>query len=174
MSAGKRDKFKNLKRGVDQTEPPAEYKTEAIGQIIGGTSETSSAEINKESTPMTSTEDVNDGGKQDMSNVDVNTTDTSDTSNTDMDNKENQETSDGYIKGGSTDGTETLDIAGFAKAFEQQVKERQKMEDIYSRHTFLIRNDLLKRLEKTVKKKPRGFKTQLINKLLETALDQLE
>jgi len=53
------------------------------------------------------------------------------------------------------------------------VKKKERVEDTHTRNTFLIRNDLMKRLNHFSKKR-RGFKTEFINYVIEQGLDELE
>lgn len=57
--------------------------------------------------------------------------------------------------------------------FEKRLK-RPTVEQTHTRATWLIRNDLLKRLDKLAKNQQRGFKTHLVNYALERILDELE
>lgn len=52
--------------------------------------------------------------------------------------------------------------------------DKKRMEDTHTRRTFLIRNDLLERLDDTTNKPENFTKTKFINYLLEKGLDQLE
>ncbi|MGH0741957.1 hypothetical protein [Bacillus paranthracis] len=51
--------------------------------------------------------------------------------------------------------------------------QREKVEDSHTRRTFLVRKDLLAKLDELSEGK-HGFKTLVINKALEEALRQLE
>ena len=53
------------------------------------------------------------------------------------------------------------------------VKKKERVEDTHTRNTFLIRNDLMKRLNHFSKHR-RGFKTEFINYVVEQGLDELE
>src|SRR5699024_5727006 len=53
------------------------------------------------------------------------------------------------------------------------VKKKERVEDTHTRNTFLIRNDLIKRLNNFSKHR-RGFKTEFINYVVEKGLDELE
>lgn len=64
-------------------------------------------------------------------------------------------------------GTELL------QAFEKKTK-RETVEDTHTRQTYLVRNDLIKRLDKLAKNKARGFKTMLVNHAIEKVLEELE
>src|SRR5699024_10951298 len=55
------------------------------------------------------------------------------------------------------------------------IKKKDKMEDTHTRRTFLVKNELLDRLDRTYKKiNNTGFKTKFINFILEKGLDELE
>ena|SRR5699024_3598487 len=53
------------------------------------------------------------------------------------------------------------------------VKKKERVEDTHTRNTFLIRNDLIQRLNHYSKHR-RGFKTEFINYVIEQGLDELE
>jgi len=57
--------------------------------------------------------------------------------------------------------------------FEKRLK-KPTIEETHTRGTWLIRNDLLKRLDKLAKHQQRGFKTYVVNYALESVLDELE
>lgn len=52
--------------------------------------------------------------------------------------------------------------------------KEEKVEDTHKRSTFLVRKDLLRRLNKIAKSQKHGFKTEFINTAIEIALDELE
>ncbi len=58
------------------------------------------------------------------------------------------------------------------KAFEEK-QNKERVNDTHTRRTFLVRDDLLERLD-LVSEGKRGFKTLLINKALEAVLDEVE
>src|SRR5699024_578095 len=59
------------------------------------------------------------------------------------------------------------------KSIIDNIKKKKKVEYTHTRNTFLIRNDLLKRLN-NLSKHRRGFKTEFINYVVEQGLDDLE
>ena len=63
--------------------------------------------------------------------------------------------------------------AELLQAFEKKTK-RETVEDTHTRQTYLIRNDLIKRMDKLAKNKARGFKTMLVNHAIEKVLEELE
>lgn len=63
--------------------------------------------------------------------------------------------------------------SGFLKAYEEKAK-RKTIEETHTRQTYLIRNDLIKRMERLAEKKERGFKTALVNHAIEKVLEELE
>jgi len=55
------------------------------------------------------------------------------------------------------------------------VETKQRMEETHTRRTFLIKNELLKRLDEKAKGvENKGFKTEFINYILEKGLDELD
>lgn len=60
----------------------------------------------------------------------------------------------------------------FLETFENKQK-KPTMEDTHTRTTFLVRNDLKKRLDRLASNK-RGFKTEFINMALRILLDEIE
>lgn len=71
--------------------------------------------------------------------------------------------------------TRTSTAARIPRPIEEFEKSRKlTIEETHRRGTYLIRNDLLKRLEKLAKNQQRGFKTHLINYALELILDEIE
>ncbi|MCD5326159.1 MULTISPECIES: ribbon-helix-helix domain-containing protein [Pontibacillus] len=50
---------------------------------------------------------------------------------------------------------------------------KKKVEDTHTRHTFLIDNDLIERLDKLAKGR-RGFKKEFINQMIREGLDRYE
>lgn len=81
------------------------------------------------------------------------------------------EQSNGTVNSNSK--TEQLNDADFLKQFKEKV-QKPTIEDTHTRQTYLIRNDLLKRMNKAAKGKKRGFKTDLVNFAIEKVLDELE
>ncbi|MDP9729369.1 hypothetical protein FY534_13885 (plasmid) [Alicyclobacillus sp. TC] len=67
-----------------------------------------------------------------------------------------------------------FNIASVIKQYEQEKKAKKSYDELYAKHTFVIRKDLISRLEKISKRYSRGFKTKFINELLEAGLNQLE
>jgi hypothetical protein len=53
------------------------------------------------------------------------------------------------------------------------VNHRPRMEDTCTRQTFLIRNDLIERLNRIAATQKKGFKTRFMNYVLEKELDEL-
>lgn len=58
--------------------------------------------------------------------------------------------------------------------FQHLTKKKKKVEDTHTRKTFLVRNDLVKRLNRVAKKSDHGFLTEFINTAIEYGLDQVE
>jgi hypothetical protein len=53
-------------------------------------------------------------------------------------------------------------------------KDKKTMEETHRRQTFLLKRELAERLNNVAAKADRGFKTFLINQVLEQALDDIE
>jgi hypothetical protein len=53
-------------------------------------------------------------------------------------------------------------------------KKKATVEETHTRQTFLIHNDLLKRMNKAAKGRERGFKTALVNEAIKRMLDEIE
>lgn len=68
---------------------------------------------------------------------------------------------------------EQVDDSGFLDKFQARFS-KPTIEDTHTRRTFLVRNDLLKQMDKLAKKQRKGFKTHLLNYALEKALEELE
>lgn len=58
-------------------------------------------------------------------------------------------------------------------SFEEK-KSKPTIEETHTRQTYLIRNDLIERLNKLARRKDRGFKTHLINYAIEQALNEID
>jgi len=70
---------------------------------------------------------------------------------------------------------ESDSFPGESNELTKMIKSKKRMEETHTRRTFLIRNDLLKRLDKKAKNiKNKGFKTEFINYILEKGLDELD
>lgn len=58
--------------------------------------------------------------------------------------------------------------------WSEVTNKKPTVEDTHTRGTFLIQNDLLKRLDTLAKGQKRGFKTKLVNYALKDFLDEVE
>ena len=65
------------------------------------------------------------------------------------------------------------DLAGQIQGIYKERTNKKKVEDTHTRTTFLLRNDLLNRLNKVSAKK-KGYKTLILNKAVEAILDQMD
>lgn len=73
--------------------------------------------------------------------------------------------------------TATETTAAKQSTFIDLFKEKEKkktIEDTHTRSTFLVKNELLARMDKLAKKRKRGFKTDLVNHAIEQLLDDIE
>ncbi|MFB5762283.1 hypothetical protein [Paenibacillus medicaginis] len=64
-----------------------------------------------------------------------------------------------------------------AETFEHprpSIRKSQRFEDIYMRQTLFLRKDLIERLSNIAATQSKGFKTRLINEVLEKGLDDFE
>lgn len=61
------------------------------------------------------------------------------------------------------------------EVFSHLIEKRQRIEDTHKRRTFLVRNDLLERLDKLADEiGSTGFRTKFINSVIEYGLTELE
>lgn len=78
--------------------------------------------------------------------------------------------------------TEQLNVTVKSKSktdndFIQQFKEKAQkptIEETHTRQTYLIKNEILTRLNKLAKGEKRGFKTDLVNYAIEKVIDEIE
>jgi|SRR5699024_2318370 len=62
-----------------------------------------------------------------------------------------------------------------SKNLSDIIKKKKRMEDTHTRRTFLVKNELLLRLDKISERiNNTGFKTEFINFIIEKGLDELE
>ncbi len=85
-------------------------------------------------------------------------------------NSENETGSD-VIRDGNTTLNDVREVS--MNRYLERVN-KPKVSDTHERYTFLLRNDLRRRLDKLAKNKVRGFKTQLENDAIEAMLDAYE
>lgn len=72
-------------------------------------------------------------------------------------------------------GVDKLDALKIDIERKQQAKRSaQTVEETHKRQTYLIDKELIKRFDKLAKKEGRGFKTLVINSLLESYLNEAE
>lgn len=147
-AADKKKRFESLMPSRTETPP---HKSEVIDTLMGQTSNADDI-----GTPKTRTEFLHEETVSHTSEVvypPMTTTTTTDNN-------------------GTTDNS--FDIAARIRAFEEQRRSRPSYDELYTKHTFLIRKDLMERLERASARHSRGFKTRFINELLEAGLTQLE
>jgi hypothetical protein len=74
-----------------------------------------------------------------------------------------------------TDATPTLAdaIGGIMNEYEEKQKKKT-VEETHIRRTYLIDRELDKKLNALAKKRPKGFKTHIVNKAIEIVLKELE
>lgn len=166
MSKG--DRFKRLADGRD-AENSNPQKSQVIEQIVGDYEQTSSVEnmntVHEQTAassvsnrvPEKVTESMNSNTDNEQLNVTVSLN--SDTEQYDVISQPAQ--------------SNEKRVPHPIKEFEKRIK-KPTIEETHTRGTYLIRNDLLKRLNKLAKHQHRGFKTHLVNYALERILDELE
>jgi hypothetical protein len=62
----------------------------------------------------------------------------------------------------------------FIAMFDEQRKQKKTVEETHTRQTYLIRNDLIDRLESIAYNKDRGFKTAFLNHAIERLLNEVD
>jgi len=76
---------------------------------------------------------------------------------------------------GISDITEPVNTITGNQKMQNLLNKKKKVEDTHTRRTFLVRNDLLSRLDSYAKKIGNsGFKTEFINIVIEEGLAELE
>lgn len=191
-TTSKADRFKSLRRGVDAVQAPTEHKTEAIDQLIGqrrpqgandGESEGLSSNndmVHRVGTPQENATDqsptptqlphVADESEAQKPNTNATYHDDNSTSNGNV--------ASGGLSANEEDGgqgsVQDFNIASVMAEYEQSKMERLTYEERFTKRTFLVERDLIDRLDKIADKRPKGFKTRLINELLAAGLRQIE
>ncbi len=56
----------------------------------------------------------------------------------------------------------------------KEIKGKRGIEETHTRHTILVRNDLSKRLDRIAKQRGKGWKTKIMNLIIEDMLNQFE
>lgn len=72
-----------------------------------------------------------------------------------------------------TTGIEQRSETGFIEQFKERTT-RKTVEETHRRQTYLIENDLIKRLDKLARRQPKGFKTAVVNEGIRRVLDEVE
>ena len=73
--------------------------------------------------------------------------------------------------------TEPEQTDGSKEGFIEQFKEkatRKTVEETHRRQTYLIDNELIKRLDRLARRQPKGFKTAVVNEGIRRVLDEIE
>ena len=105
--------------------------------------------------------------ERDTNNEQIGSVQDSDTSNTQTSRTHVYDTKNVHIKGvHESAATEVL------KSFKDSMK-RETVEDTHTRKTFIVRNDLLRELDKLSKKQGRGFQTWFVNMAFERLIDDI-
>ncbi|GMA65966.1 hypothetical protein [Alicyclobacillus fastidiosus] len=167
----KADRFRKLTEGQSSLDSSSTAtKSEVISQMIGASEEISA---------------TTETGNSDTKNSSVTTqssTTPEHTSGSVVNNTEQQQSDVPDIRNSVTEQSNVTQSRKTSSAariprpieeFEKRIK-KPTIEETHTRGTWLVRNDLLKRLEKLAKNQQRGFKTHLVNYALERILDEIE
>lgn len=164
----KKKRFDSLMPSRSETPP---HKAEVLDSLMGTSiEETNTAEVHRVGTPQMNSIQVDNIDKP---NTHTEYIDDAETLQTIMKN-----TNDIGIS--FTDEVEvrepeqSFNIASVIKEYEQKKKAKKSYDELYTKHTFVVRKDLITRLERMANKHSRGFKTKFLNELLEAGLNQLE
>jgi len=162
------DRFRRLAENKD-TNNNSSNKSEVINKIIGADLETI-----QPLEPTNDTEETNINVKEfteteETYNPVNSTTENNNLNKTVLRNSDTEQSD--VIRSPRTSGRQRIPRP--IEEFEKRLK-RPKIEDTHSRATWLVKNDLLKRLERLAKNQERGFKTHLVNYALERILEELE
>ncbi|MFD1394400.1 hypothetical protein ACFQ40_01220 [Kroppenstedtia eburnea] len=87
-------------------------------------------------------------------------------------NKGNKTKKGNQSENGTT-GIEQRSETGFIEQFKERTT-RKTVEETHRRQTYLIENDLIKRLDKLARRQPKGFKTAVVNEGIRRVLDEVE
>lgn len=158
----KADRFRHLAERQNEESPA--NKSEIINKIIGVVEQGSSIITEHNSLILNSETETNKGSVENISLSDTN---------------------EDYLSEIHTTETESIKVTNNRKslrktAIPKPIEEFEKLlskptiEQTHTRATWLIRNDLLKRLDKIAKNQHRGFKTHIINYAIERILDEIE
>ncbi|EJY57311.1 hypothetical protein C7445_1307 [Alicyclobacillus sacchari] len=148
----KKKRFESLMPSRTETPP---HKTEVIDGLMGGnTPNPNTEQVHRVSTLNTYTEHTNETPLHRANTV-------QEISHTPSDEEPHSVPT-------------SFDIASKMRAYEQEKKAKKSYDELYTKHTFVVRRDLLERLEKLSRKHSRGFKTKFLNEILEAGLNQLD
>lgn len=198
MSANKKDELLKSLTRKDAQKPPMDVTYENKGLVLGQITDRPSDE---QLTPQTNTTNVSDSSVVEMnlvherqtSNKQMNTAhgdgtnivnnnaiNETETSNVQINTTQEQETIKEYMSSTHVDDTEHVHIKStheitttrILQSFKESIK-RETVEDTHTRKTFIVRNDLLRELDKLSKKQGRGFQTWFVNMAFERLLEEL-
>jgi hypothetical protein len=180
-----KDKLKNaLKTGSKRSSPAAAFfepdiddkqnksvtkKRNSKTEEGNVSSKQNSKEIKENGLTETKTEEGKEKPKQ--SNIDEKGLDKLNYETTTREKNEEQEPNLKMLqKQGESEQETTTSFWGLI----EESKKKKTIEDTHTRQTYLVRNDLIARLQKTAKNQDKGFKTKAINYALEQFLDDIE
>lgn len=164
----KTDRFKRLQenRDSDTVNP---QKQDVINKIVGDLTTDQYPDdmnTNTDSTSATVTRNTN------TEHTNMSLTSNSETDHALVTTQRNTVTEQSPVTPGVKNPSGTRIPSAIAE-FEKRLK-KPTIEETHTRGTWLIRNDLLTRLNKLARHQQRGFKTYVVNYALETILDELE
>ncbi|WAH39481.1 hypothetical protein [Alicyclobacillus dauci] len=174
----KAERFRSLAKSKNEPDTTNPSKSDVIDEIVGASTveiaatstEKFSSNNNSNSITEQATVTVNQNIEQEHTSYSVN-------NNTETNNISSSVNSNSITEQSNV--TETRRNASATRIprpieeFEKRLK-RPTIEETHTRATWLVRNDLLKRLEKLAKHQQRGFKTHVVNYAIERILDELE
>ena len=166
----KADRFRRLADAKPDESLPQNKKSEVIDKLIGVDPDAPSTEDT--SNPIAETEDV------------TNTQNTEHVQSSNSLNMFNNDEQSDVIVTSNTEHAQSdvsksptkrlpTRVPEAIEEFEKRMR-RPTVEQTHTRQTWLVNNELLRRLNKVARNQGRGFKTHLINYALERVLDELE
>lgn len=166
----KADRFRRLADAKPDESLPQNKKSEVIEKLIGADPDALPPDDN--SNPISETIDVTDPHNTEpiQEYNSINTLSNSEQSDVTVTHNTENEQLD--VSHHSSKRRPTR-IPEAIEEFEKRMR-RPTVEQTHTRQTWLINNELLRRLNKVARNQGRGFKTHLINYALERVLDELE
>lgn len=173
MSASKKDELLKSLTKRDAQKPPMEVTYENKGLVLEQMTDRTlddsvqpnnftdvldkkNVQTKQTQEPNKSIQQIKTVNENDTDNVQINSTHVYDTNNVHISSTQ-----------------ETAASVELIKSFKDSTK-RETVEDTHTRKTFIVRNELLRELEKLSRKQGRGFQTWFVNMAFERLLDELQ